>query len=242
MTRFAGLLLAACLAAVAQSPEGAKIFRQSCAVGYCHGSAGTAGRAPALVDRRFPADHVLKVVRDGMPATGMPGWKDRLSAGELNAVVAYVVHVSGGTGQAMAGATASASIPAAAKRGRDLFFDPVRATRCATCHALEGKGTAVGPNLAAGAPNVQLIRTGKPAAVRQARAGSDAFPALLVEQKDDWTRVYDLTVAPPVLRTLAKSDLTWSSGASWKHSTAVASYSDADLQAIAGYLQWLSTR
>jgi mono/diheme cytochrome c family protein len=234
-----GLLLA--LALSAQSPDGAKLFRLSCAVGYCHGSGGTVGRAPALVDRRFDAGYVLKVTRDGLPGSGMPAWKDRLNPAELNAVVAYVVQVSGGSGTAVHAPSAAHAIPPEARRGRDLFFDPFRAARCSTCHALEGKGTAVGPNLAAGAPAIQLMRDGKPASVRQARIGGDAFPALLIEQKGEWMRLYDLTVAPPVLRTVHKSGVQWSGGASWKHAAAVASYSDADLRAIAGYLQWLST-
>ena len=237
------MVLPAGKSAAAQTPDGAKIFRQSCAVGYCHGSGGTVGRAPALVDRRFDAGFVLKVTSDGVPNTGMPAWKDRLNAAELNAVVAYVVKISGGSGTAVAAASFAHAIPSGASKGRELFFDAIRGTRCSTCHAVEGKGIAIGPNLAAEAPpTVQAIRNGKPATVRQARVGTDAFPALLVEQRDEWTRLYDLTVAPPVLRTVAKADVSWQGGSSWKHADAISSYRDEDLRAIAEYLKWLSSR
>jgi mono/diheme cytochrome c family protein len=232
----------ACLAS-AQSQDGAKIFRQSCAVGYCHGSGGTVGRAPALVDRQFDAAFVLKVTSDGIPNTGMPAWKDRLSPAELNAVVAYVVKISGGSGTAVAAASPVSAIPADARKGRDLFFDAIRGTRCSTCHAVEGKGIAIGPNLTAGAPpTMQAIRNGKPASVRQARVANDAFPALLVDQKEEWARVYDLTVPPPVLRTVAKAELSWLGGSSWKHADAISSYRDEDLRSVAEYLKWLSSR
>lgn len=51
---------------------------------------GTVGRAPALVDRNFDAGFVLKVTSDGIPNTGMPALKDRLSPADLHAVVARV--------------------------------------------------------------------------------------------------------------------------------------------------------
>jgi hypothetical protein len=166
-----------------------------------------------------------------------------LSPAELNAVVAYVVRISGGAGAAIVQTDTTARLlPEGPRRGRDLFFDALREARCSTCHALEGKGTAVGPNLAASPPDVRLMRAGRSGSVRQARIGDDAFPALLVDQRGDWTRVYDLTTVPPVLRTVHEKTLTWSGGASWKHSAAVASYSEAELRAIAEYLQWLSSR
>jgi mono/diheme cytochrome c family protein len=242
MRVFAALVCAAA-GLSAQPPDGAKIFRQSCAVGYCHGSGGGPGRAPSLIGRRLDGDYVMKVTRDGLPRTGMPAWDGRLNPDELSAVASYVVRISQGPGYVPVRTGAAAlAIPEDAGRGRGLFFDSLRIARCSTCHLVEGKGTAVGPNLAAGSPSAQLIRDGRPGSVRQVRAGDDTFPALLVDQRGDWTRVYDLTVAPPVLRTVHEKTLHWSSGSSWKHAVAVSSYSEADLRAIAGYLQWLSTR
>jgi mono/diheme cytochrome c family protein len=232
-------------ALAADADRGAVVFRQSCAVGYCHGSGGAAGRAPRILGRAFDHAHVLKVTRDGIPNTGMPAWKDRLSADDLNAVVAYTVRISGGTLQAGLGAAATetAPMPQEAARGKALFFDAIRAIRCGTCHSLEGIGTAVGPNLAASAYDVNAIRAGKPASIRQARTpDGDSFPALLVEQTDSWTKVYDLTVAPPVLRTFAPKQLSWSGGAKWDHAKAVAHYSGQEIASVAAYLRWLASR
>jgi len=239
------LLILPLLSHAADAVDGARIFRQSCSVGYCHGSGGTAGRAPKLIGRAYQQDFVLKVTRDGVPNTGMPGWKDRLKPAELDAVVAYVVQISGGLVQAGA-ASPAATTPAVemskeAQRGKALFFDPVRGTRCSTCHALEGMGTPAGPNLAAASYDPKAMREGKPATVRQARTtGGDAFPALVVEQSDAATKVYDLTLPPPVLRTFAKGQLSFSGGSQWRHSQAVTKYNDAEMGLIATYLRWVS--
>ncbi|MBM3812048.1 MAG: c-type cytochrome [Acidimicrobiia bacterium] len=235
-------LALACAAAAADADIGATVFRQSCAVGYCHGSGGAAGRAPKMLGRVFDYMYVHKVTSDGIPNTGMPGWKDRLSVVELNAVVAYVVRISGGVVQegVNTGVLAGKQLPQQLRQSKELFFDAVRAVRCSTCHSLEGIGTPVGPNLAS-AYDVKLIREGKPATVRKAAIGGDSFPALLVETKDAWTTLYDLSVAPPVLRTVARGDVTWSGGSGWSHAKAIAHYKDGELAKIAAYLAWLST-
>ena len=97
------LLTLAADALAADAMDGARIFRQSCSVGYCHGSGGTAGRAPKLIGRAYQHEFAMKATRDGIPNTGMPGWKDRLKPAELDAVVAYVVRISGGQAQAGTG-------------------------------------------------------------------------------------------------------------------------------------------
>ena len=239
------LLLAVSLLPAADLDLGLRVFRTSCAVGYCHGSGGSAGRAPKLTGRQFEHAFVLKITRDGVPNTGMPGWKDRLNPAELESVVAYVTNISGGVVPATptGAATQQQEMPAAAKRGRDLFTDALRGVyRCNTCHALEGIGTPVGPNLASGGPsNTAAIRAGKPGTVRLATSGGDSFPALVAEQ-GDWVKVFDLTSPPPVLRTFAKGEISFSSGSSWQHSSAVKNYSDSELSAVEAYLQWLANR
>jgi mono/diheme cytochrome c family protein len=40
--------------------------------------------------------------------------------------------------------------PPEARRGQDLFFDSTRTPRCAGCHALGGRGAAIGPDLLTG--------------------------------------------------------------------------------------------
>ncbi len=246
MTRHLSVILtAAATAAFAQNAEqGAQVFRATCAQGYCHGSGGTQGRAPKLLGRNFDGPTAGKIVGDGVANTGMPGFKQRLSAAQLDEVIAYVVKISGGdmsTLRATAGAGA-ASIPAAATKGKALVFDPLRGVdRCSTCHALEGVGSAIGPNLASSGPYTTVaIRQGKPATIRLAalRTG-EKLPALVVEQGDP-VRLYDLGANPPVLRTLAKGDVTFAAGSPWRHADATGRYSDDEVSVIAEYLAWVA--
>lgn len=244
MMRVLMIALAAFAAALAQDPEqGAQVFRASCAQGYCHGSGGTQGRAPKLIGRGYDGPTAAKIVNDGVANTGMPGFKQRLNARQLNDVIAYVVKISGGdlkTLTATAGGLAAGGLPAHAAKGKELFFDAQRgANRCGTCHAVEGMGTAVGPNLAASGPHTAAaIRQGKPVAIRLAKlAGGESFPALVIEQ-GEWMKVYDLGAVPPVLRTIPKSGVSFSGGSSWRHADATRNYSDVDLAAVAEYLAW----
>ena len=146
--------------------EGASIFRQTCAQGYCHGAGGSQGRAPKLIGRAFDPTVALKIISDGVSGTGMPGFKDRLNATELNAVLDYVVKISGGDASKLPSATNTSvanNMPAAAQKGRELFFDAARGVnRCGTCHALDGMGVAIGPNLVSGTHyDAAAIRRGR---------------------------------------------------------------------------------
>ncbi len=126
-----GLLLAA------QSPIGEAIFTSQCAI--CHGQRGEGGRGPALTRaklRHAPDDEALKrIVRRGLPGTGMPGtW---LNEGELIAVAAHVRSL----GQAMG---AAAAIPGDRPRGEAIYRGK---GGCAKCHTVNGRGGAFGPDL-----------------------------------------------------------------------------------------------
>ena len=244
MRVFCLLLLSTAVLAQENVELGAKVFIQTCTVGYCHGANGGPGRAPVLAGRNLDAAYVAKVTRDGIAGTGMPAWKDRLSASDLNAVIAYALKLNGGSAifaPVPASELAAQAIPAAAAKGKSLFFDPIRGTRCGTCHALESWGAAVGPNLAHSQPTLALMRNGKGGQIQTAAiAGGPPFPALLIESKGGTARVYDLTSAPPVLRTTEATQLRFSGKAQWKHSEFVSSYSDSDLNSIGEYLKWLA--
>jgi mono/diheme cytochrome c family protein len=240
-------LLTAALAAQDLAEQGARVFRASCAQGYCHGAGGTQGRAPKLIGRMYEQAAVEKIIASGVPNTGMPGFRNQLPADQFEAVLAYVLKISGGTYTASTSGTAAAQtmpMPADAKQGREHFFDAVRGIhRCSTCHAVEGMGNAIGPNLVTPAPgDAAFIRNGKPAAVRLATHSSgDKFPALVVQQ-GEWTKVYDLTTPPPVLRTFAKGEVTFGGNSPWSHANAVKGYSDPQLEQVAAYLRWLATQ
>ncbi len=242
------ILGTAAAAAFAQDAEpGAQTFRLTCAQGYCHGSGGSQGRAPKLVGRNFDGPTASKIIGDGVPNTGMPGFKQRLSAKQLDDVIAYVVRISGGDLKTLkassSGGATAAGLSTGAARGKEQFFDALRGVdRCSTCHVLEGIGSAIGPNLAAGGPHpAAAIRQGKPASIRQASLNSsgEKFPALVVEQ-GDWIKLFDLGANPPVLRTVPKSDVTLSGGSLWRHPNAVRRYSEADLAAVSEYLGWVA--
>ena len=251
MTRLCVLALAVGGGAFAQDvfETGAAVFRQTCAQGYCHGAAGAQGRAPRLIGRQYEQAAAAKIIREGVPNTGMPGFANRLSSAQLEAVTAYVVKISGGTytAGAVTASTQSAPMPPEARRGKDLFFDAGRGVhRCGTCHMLEGMGTAIGPNLAttpavSDAVTIAAIRRGRGAGIRLAQIqGLAPFPALVLDQRDGLIRLFDLSAVPPVLRTLAKDEVILSGGAAWPHSEAVKNYTDAELQSVAAYLRWLA--
>lgn len=242
------LLLAQAGAPADEVGRGEKIFAASCAVGYCHGAGGSAGRAPRIQGRSFTPEYLLKVTRDGIPGTAMPAWRGQLSEEEIRAVVAYMLSISANPAALPAGETkqeaAARSMPARVKTGRELFFDAVRGTRCGTCHTLENWGVAVGPNLATvRVRSTEELRRPPLRSVKTARlASGEEFPALLVEEKGGWVRLYDLTVAPPVLRTVAANELGWRDQARWDHAEFVRSYTDAELQAVFEYLRWIAAQ
>jgi mono/diheme cytochrome c family protein len=241
MTVLLAFLLLQAAPAPATLERGAEVFKQSCAVGYCHGSGGSANRAPRLAGRSFAADYVFNATSQGLPGTAMPAFGSRLSDADLRAVVAYVMSLgTGGPGEPAAAVAPSAAVPRAlpAHPGRDLFFDATRAPRCGTCHVLEERGVPVGPNLAASPPaSVAALRSLTPREVRQARsANGDAFPALPVATEGGRTQLYDLTATPPSLRTLPAGQVTLEQGA-WAHSGMLQSYTDAELEQIVRYIR-----
>jgi mono/diheme cytochrome c family protein len=242
-------ILLAAFAALATGQDkmavGSKIFQQTCTVGYCHGQGGAAGRAPRLAGRALDHGYLLRVTSDGIPNTGMPGWKDRIQGAEFEALMEFVYMLNGPSGSVPANAAAPskprAEMTDAAKRGKDLFFDPLRGEkRCGTCHALEGWGTAIGPNLASVKVTAASLRNGSGKGRTAKTLDGESFPAVEGESRPGWLRVYDLTAPPPVLRTFPAGFLTWSGSSAWKHSAATAGYSDAELTAISAYIQWLN--
>jgi len=251
------LLLAQAAADSALVARGERIFAQSCSVGYCHGVAGAAGRGPRLRGRSFAKDYLYSVVRDGIPSSAMPAWKDRLRDEDIRAVVEYVASLA--TAPEVAPPTnpmppgvgpASQPIfngPPQAARGHALFSDPVRDS-CSTCHAVGGRGIAVGPDLTAppakNAPEMlsRIHATESRHVLTAALQSGERFPALLVSQTGDEVRLHDLTSVPPVLRTFARSQvISLAQNPAWRHDDFSKNYSAAELEDIVGYLRWAAT-
>jgi mono/diheme cytochrome c family protein len=193
------------------------------------------------------------VIRNGIPGKTMPPWSGTLAESDLRAVVAYVLGLSGGASAAgpssapIPGAERPPEGPPAVRRGKALFFDPyrdpARGVRCGTCHAVEGWGTPVGPNLLAKlVATVAALRAVEAPDVARLRTGDgDDFPALPVQQTPEVIKVFDLTSAPPVLRTLRPADVSWTgANPGWTHASVVRGYSDDELARIVDYLRWLA--
>jgi len=251
------LLLAQSAAGPSVIARGERIFAQSCSVGYCHGVAGAAGRGPRLRGRSFTKDYLLNVTRDGIPSSAMPAWKGRLKDDDIRAVVEYVASLASASDAAppanpMPPGAGPAALPGfngppQAGRGRALFFDPARAN-CGVCHAVGGRGIAIGPELTslpmksqaelASAMNATASRHVLTAKLQT----GEQFPALLAAQNGDEVRLYDLTAPPPVLRTFARSQIvSLVESPAWRHADVVKDYSAQELEDVAAYLHWAAT-
>ena len=139
------------------SPLGARVYAEHCAV--CHGpdGRGNGPAAPSLIPR--PTDFTLgqfkykstppgappsdddltDTVSRGLSASAMPYWSDVLTSGEIRAVVAYIKGLSPVFDRPPSGALVISSPPASSEesiaRGRKAY-----AERCAACHGADGRG------------------------------------------------------------------------------------------------------
>jgi len=237
--------------------RGDKLFAQGCAVGYCHGSGGTAARAQRLRGRTFDREYLIKVIRDGLPNTAMPAWGDRLTDPDIAALADYIQSLANASADVAPPVVVDAATPAAPdlasatppehQRGRELFFDATREARCAACHRLNGIGAPVGPDLLkSGAIKIsdgpRVIKYGRPRAVRTVvLKDGDKFPGVAVERNG--TRYYDLSPLPPVLRSLTQADIQIvQRQTTWRHLTATRSYTLEDMQAVWNYVRWVAAK
>jgi mono/diheme cytochrome c family protein len=132
------------------------------------------------------------------------------------------------------------------ERGQTLFFAD---TGCGTCHALKGRGTAVGPDLkvlgkvgvralvtAIRASRTQYVETIKP-------KDGDPFPGIKVSSADAATvEYYDLSKTPPELRKFAPGDIeSKADNSSWKHPPSVGGYTNEQLADIVAFVRWAAT-
>lgn len=231
------LLPALLSAADDKTARGAVVYRASCAVVYCHGPEGKPGRAPGLAGGRLDAGGIVTIATAGIPNTSMPAFGGRLKPEDIEAVAAYIVSL-GGAHSTRAGAPAV--VPAEFRRGRALFFDSARTGACGACHEVGGWGNPVSLALqdlrTARLDNLRAVAT--PDVVTAHPRAEKPFPAVVVERATDRIRVYDLSSRLPVLRTFSSGEVELTPGSDWRHGDAAALYSDAELAAIARYLQW----
>jgi cytochrome c oxidase cbb3-type subunit 3 len=123
---------------------GKQIFVTTCAA--CHGLDGRGGeRGPDISRRRevqrLPDKTLLQIVREGVPATGMPAFGS-LGAARIQAVVRYLRSLQGQTGVA--------DLSGDPKHGKTLFFGQ---SGCSQCHMVKGEGGFIGSDLSSYAKN-----------------------------------------------------------------------------------------
>lgn len=214
--------------------KGAELYRMNCAVAFCHGSAGAAGRAPALAGRNFEPGALRRAIAHGMPTRGMPAFQKQLGNRGVNAVFAYVRSLKGSAG---APAPANAKLPREAAAGRDLFFDSSRFPGCSDCHAVGNMGATVAAKLTTIA-GIDALRGIRARNVRTAQVhGEGEFPAIVAQETPDSIRLFDLSSPLPVLRTLPMSHVTLKEGSTWTHESVVARYTQRELDLIIGYVR-----
>lgn len=160
-----GLIALAGTAANAQSGDeenGEAVYIKRCL--QCHGDEGD-GLGPAAerlnppprdftyglfkfkttpFDEDLPNDSdLIRMIRDGMPGTAMPGWGDMLSEQDIIDVIAYIkifADLEGEPELQLDYGTQIESSEESIAAGKLLFED---GDRCTECHGLEGKGDAI---------------------------------------------------------------------------------------------------
>lgn len=136
------LLLCSLLAPLcmfADQPAGQQLFSSRCA--GCHGLDGRGGEhAPNIATnesvQRLTDKDLLQIVRNGIPAGGMPAFGSSFNDNQLKEVVSYLRELQG-RGQ-------TAKVTGDPVKGRALFFG---GAECSTCHMVNGQGGFLGADL-----------------------------------------------------------------------------------------------
>lgn len=122
--------------ASAHAQDAKQLFEKNCAV--CHGDGRGTERGPNLANNRRvrsqSLDELRTVIRNGIPARGMPAFP--LPANELDAITALV--------RSFSAPAADSNPPGDKAAGERYFFS---GGGCSNCHMSMGRGKAVGPDL-----------------------------------------------------------------------------------------------
>lgn len=141
---------------------------------------------------------------------------------------------------------AQAAVNSQVDRGQALFFQP--ATGCASCHALKGRGTAVGPDLTgighlAPAAIAMATRSTVTQYVQTVKLKANETFSGMPGPKDEKTvQFYDLSKTPPELRKFDKAEIdSMTNNDHWKHPPAAAKISNEQLADIVAYIRYVAT-
>jgi mono/diheme cytochrome c family protein len=137
---------------------------------------------------------------------------------------------------------AQAAAPTQIDRGEALFFDTAQG--CGNCHALKGKGTAVGPDLKgiarlSPAGIAMAVRSSVTQYVQVAKLKSgESFPTY-PPPAGDQMKLYDLSKTPPALHEVAKADIgSMTPNQTWKHPPTTRKYTDEQMADIIAYIRY----
>lgn len=220
-----------------QAQRGQAVFARTCASGYCHGAQGAGGGAPRLAARGFDQAYITNKIANGVEGSGMPAFGKTLPKAELDSVTAYVASLNGITPGKAAAAT-PVVLGTQAKQGETLFRDAVKGFgRCSTCHLVGNWGIAVAAPIHAVPATAAALKSMTTPRVVTATAGGDTMAALVVAKKTSEVTFYDLTLPPPVLRTVAPAEFKSTEGSAWRHTNVIGAYSDVELTAVLAYLR-----
>jgi mono/diheme cytochrome c family protein len=137
---------------------------------------------------------------------------------------------------------AQAAVPTQIDRGEALFFESPGG--CGTCHALKGKGTAVGPDLkviARLSPGgiATAIRSTVTQYVQVAKLKTgESFPTMPPSGDQPKLKLYDLSKMPPELHEVDKADVSMSANATWKHPPIARKYTNEQMADIVAYIRF----
>ena len=216
--------------------QGEAVFSKTCATGYCHGIRGGPSGAPRLAARGFDQAHIDKIVREGVPDTGMVSFTTRLSRPDLVAVIAYVATLNGVANPDAI--SARPTLTGETARGARLFSEAVRSFgRCSTCHEVGGFGIPVAAPLSKIPASVAEFKALATANVKAAAMGGESMPVLVLSQGKQGAVFYDLTSAPPVQRNTEPGSVKFTDGSNWRHSAAIGAYNDSELAVVLDYLR-----
>ncbi len=135
----------------------------------------------------------------------------------------------------------AAAGPSQTDRGEALFFESPGG--CGTCHALKGKGTAIGPDLrgiARVSPSgiATAIRSTVTQYVQIVKLKSgESFPTM--PPSGDSNKLYDLSKMPPELHEVDKSEIaSMSPNNGWRHPPSVRKYTNEQIADIVAYVRY----
>jgi cytochrome c oxidase cbb3-type subunit III len=119
--------------------SGKQIFASNCAA--CHGLDGKGSeRAPNIADgaevRAMSRVQVFRIIQNGIPSTGMPGFHT-LSSAQIDALVTHLRSLGGAK-------TAAQQLPGDPEAGKSLFTGKAE---CSHCHMVAGAGGFIASDL-----------------------------------------------------------------------------------------------